>query len=214
MISLRSVAPMVLFLGGAAMGLFACGARQGKDPQSLLKQYILALEQNNPTEAYGLLSESTKQRVSKADFTARWRVARLERQQQKKYLSGLMSQPIGVRAQITYPSGAEVKLIWVNDQWKIEEGIVMAVQTPTPLDAVKAFVLAVEERNYPWLMKLLTQRMKKEIEQEIMNRLMAIKAAMKEEIRVKNRRAVFSYGPGKYIELIKEGDQWRVKHIE
>lgn len=213
MISIRSIASTWLILG-TALSLGACGAQQDKDPQVLLKRYILALEQDNPAAAYALLSEATRQRVSQAEFTTRWRAARIEREQQKKDLSELVSQPVEARAQITYPSGAEVKLTWINGEWTIEEGIVMAVQTPTPLDAVKAFVQAAEERNYRWLMKLLTQGTKKEVEQEINERLSAIRAAMNNEIEVSNRRALFTYGPGRHIELIKEGDQWRVKHVE
>jgi len=104
--------------------------------------------------------------------------------------SGLMGSGI---AQVCAQAGVQVVLHDVSDQ---------------------ALVRAVEERNYGVLIKLLTQRARLELEQEIHERLSAIKAGMKDKIEVRSDKALFFYTSDHRLELIKEGDQWRISHLD
>jgi hypothetical protein len=186
-----------------------CG-RGSTGPTRVVEQYIAAVEANRPDLAYKLLDEKVRRRVSKNEFIARWRDARRELSHQASQLKQTRG-PSEVQAKVGYPSGLQANLIYVDSNWKIQKNVTSTpLSTPTPVEAIKAFIWAVEKRDYQAVMKLVSKSMRETIEREIMDRLDRLKKGLDREIEVTGNKARLRYDRRYKLELIKEGGQWKI----
>lgn len=196
---------------GAALlllaGLASCG--QDKGPQKVVDQYVAAIRTNRPDLAYDLLDEAVRRRVSKNEFSTRWRNARGELEDQARGLESAKTKP-AVRATVTFGDGVTADLVFIKGEWRISEGITVKLQAATPTDALRAFVKAVEERDYQAVMQLVSKSMRETIEREISDRLERLKKSLDREIEVTGNKARFQYDRRYKIELIKEDGQWKI----
>jgi len=189
-------------------GLVGCGQdKQG--PRTVVDQYVAAIRNHRPDLAYDLLDETVRRRVSKNEFTTRWRSAQEELEDQARGLESGTVKP-AVRATVEFGDGVTADLVFVDGEWRISEGITVKLQTATPTDALRAFVKAVEERDYRAVMKLVSKSMRETIEREISDRLERLKKGLDREIEVTGNKARFQYDRRYKIELIKEDGQWKI----
>jgi hypothetical protein len=191
------------------LGLWGCGGGSG-GPSQVVDKYIAAVESNRPDLAYQLLDEEVRRRVSKSEFITRWRDARKELSHQAAMLKQVKG-PTEVHARVDYPSGLRAQLVYVDSSWKIQKNVTSApLSTPTPADAIKAFIWAVEKRDYQAVMKLVSKSMRETIEREITDRLERLKEGLNREIEVTGNKARLRYDRRYKLELIKEGGQWKI----
>jgi len=199
----------VLLAMALAVGLSACGSSQraARGQQLLLKKYIAAVQGNQPEAAYGLLSEEVRRRVSKAEFTSRWKQVRRELRQQAKQLQVRLDKPIPASATVVYDAGVEAKLSTSKDDfWKIDEGISVTFQTLTPIDAVRAFLKAVRSGQYRTVMSLMAEPTRNEVERW----LVEMEKSLSEGITVTGNRAEVRFGKDYFIKLVRVKDQWKI----
>lgn len=201
----RTIPALVL----AVLGLGACTTRRD-GPRQTVERYIAAVRANRPEVAYGLLDEKLRRRVSKNDFITRWRAARKELGDQATQLRKGLDRPLSVTARVDYPGGASSRLVWSDGSWSIKDGVTVKVQTATPEDAVRAFIAAVEQRDYHLVMQLVSRSMRESIEHEITDRLSRLKKGLKQKIEVTGNKARLQYDRRYKIELVKENGQWKI----
>jgi len=201
--------PVLVLLGALWAG---CGPRGG--PQGTLEAYLAAVEADHPHRAYELLDPSVQRQVSRADFVKRWKGARGEIVAQAQALRAALRRPLVLKGRLDYGAGVRAHLAYVDNHWKIEEGVTLAAETGTPLDTLRAFVIAVERRDYASVLRLLAVPVKESIERDIEDRLSRLKAGLKQEIEVIGNKARLQYDPRYKIELVKEGAQWRISDFD
>jgi hypothetical protein len=194
-----------------AMG---CGAVQHGGPQDVLRKYIAAINANQPAVAYALMEEGVRRQTTLNEFIARWKTVQPELKEQAAQLRETLAKPIKARAQISYPTGTRAGLVFDDNTWQIEEGIAVTVATATPIDALRAFVRAVEQRNYDAVMKLLAKQVRENIERDIGERVTKLKQSLSQEIEVTGNKARLQYDPRYRIELTNEDGQWKVMDFD
>ena len=197
-------------LGLVALIVSGCGAAQQGGPQDTLRRYIDAINANQPAAAYALMDESVRRQMTLSEFVARWKSVQPELKEQAVQLRESLAKPIKARAQITYLTGTRASLLLDESRWQIDEGIAVTVATATPIDALRAFVRAVEQRSYDAVMKLLAKQVRENIERDIGERLSKLKQSLNQEIEVTGNRARLQYDPRYKIELTNEDGQWKV----
>jgi hypothetical protein len=194
--------------------LVACSGVAKTGPQETLRRYVHAIESDHPTDAYVLLDESIRKQMTPTEFIARWKSLRVELQAQAVQLKPLLGKPVKARAQVSFPSGARASLSYADDLWKIDDGIALSGGAATPADALRAFIRAVESRNYELVMRFLARSVRDSIERDITERVAKLKHALNHEIEVTGGRARLQYDPRYKIELIQEEGEWRILDLD
>ena len=197
------------------ISLAACtSSRDG--PSKTVERYLAAIDANRPDLAYPLLDERIRRRVSRNDFIGRWRAARLELADQKTRLRKALDKPYRVVASIRYDSGLQARLIYLDKRWTVQEGMTQSLETASPTDALRAFIHAIESRDYPSVMKLVSRSMRETIEREIEERLTRLKKItttpnkLAPALEVTGNKARLQYDRQYKIELIRESGEWKI----
>lgn len=190
---------LILVLGCAESRLDAA-------PQKALQQYITAIEANHPVAAYGMLDRGMKKKISQKDFFRRWKDMRPELLEQAKALRRSKQSSLSVEAALTYASGIQVNLALDQNQWRVQDGFPMAVLLRTPLQAIKAFLRALEMNNYALAEKLLARS--PSFAGEALNKqLKKIKDRLIRDRIQHPGRERFSF------DLVQEQGQWKISRI-
>ena len=221
----RALARAIACAGGAAfaLGLIAPAgcARPLPDPAlRTLRSYKQALDRDDPQAAYALLSPALQQSLPREQFIELWREQRPERLEQARQLGQLLDErgqlrrreALSSRALLTLPHGAQLAVVPAASSWRVLEPDLQAVRAQTPEDALRLLLLAVEQRSYPAVLRLLTVSERQTLEAELRERLERLRAALSrgQTPEVNGGRARLSYDPRFFIELKKEPDGWRV----
>lgn len=195
--------------------LSGCPTATGAGPQDTLLKYVAAVEGDQPGVAYALLDENLRRQMTQAEFETRWKELRVELKAQAALIRAALAKPIAARAVLTYPAGPRALLtLERGSEWRIEEGIAVAPGAATPIEAIRAFIRAVESRSYEAVMRTLSKGVRENIERDITERMTKLKAALNQEIEVTGNKARLQYDPKFRIELLNEDGQWRVLDLD
>lgn len=192
----------------------ACANTSSGGPQETLRRYAKAVEADRPEEAYALMDESVRKQMTPSEFAARWKGLRAELLSQSTLLKAAAEKPIRARAQVTLPNGGHANLSLTNESWRIEDGVAFSGGAATPADALRAFIRAVESRNYEAVMRLLARSVRENIERDIAERTAKLKRSLNQEIEVTGGRARLQYDAKYKIELIQEEGEWRIQDLD
>ncbi len=199
----------------ALLSLTGCPSTTGTGPQDTLRRYADAIDADQPVAAYALLDEGLRRQMTQAEFVSRWRELRAELKVQAGLIRAALAKPIAARAVLTYPTGPRAQLtLERGSDWKLEEGIAVAPGAATPIEAIRAFIRAVESRSYEAVMRTLAKSVRENIERDVQERISKLKAALNQEIEVTGNRARLQYDPKFRIELMNEDGQWRVLDLD
>lgn len=194
-----------------ALGLApACGPATPKlGPHEALRRYIAAVKRDRPAEAYALLDERLRRRYTRDQFIGKWKRVRRELAQQAAALERrLASKPVATRADVLYPSGVQATLVAPrSERWSIVGGPSLSMHTPSPIHALRAFVLALEQRNLEAVLQLMTPEVRKRLT-EWSKHLGA--AVGTKEISITGNEATLRFGEGAYVKLKRTKGQWRI----
>lgn len=204
----RARASVILLL---ALALAGCGASRTRGPDQAVREYIAAIQADDPKKAYALLSEATRRKMTETEFTSRWRELKAELLAQARQLATRLEQPVDPKATLHYGRGVSAELSHA-DGWQIEADVAVAPPASTPLEAIAALARAMEQRSYDALLKLLARPLRKSIEDEAAIRLEKLKGWLKKgaEVEVRGDRARVRYDARYRLELVNEDGQWRV----
>lgn len=187
-----------------------------------VEQYIAALRSDDPAKAYSLLSSEVKQELPFEEFAIQWRESAAERKDQALALEeGLRGRrDLGERAKLVYGNGKTVYLARQNGRWRLDTAVVARVHAGRPHDAVAIFAEALDKRDYEAILRVLTQRRRDGIGQEVdrfvKSLLEYIQSDRSAIETIGKDRAEMRWDDGKRsyrIVLRKEGDEWRIDDV-
>lgn len=184
-----------------------------------VRAYVRALRDNDPHQAYALLSAEARKRVSFEEFALAWRQSDKERGWQARSLEdGLKGNPdVGERALVSFSDGKLVQLEREGKTWRLESELVSRSRAKQPRDAIRLFAEAVSARDITGVLNVLTQRRRDGLTRQVEGFVAGIGKRINDRIdQFGNDRAELRWdenGIRYRIVLRKEDDEWRVDDI-
>lgn len=193
----------------------AGGCRQAADPyhpKTALAQYVRHIQANDSKAAYGMLSKKLRRGLSYEAFARKWKKNYTElRIQAADILKQLgKHKQYEVHAQMKIGQRKNVAFSHEDKHWRIVAGVGGGVDAPTPREAIRALVKALESKNLSAFLKLLSSERRKRFVREMTLRLEKLKANLDRDFEVTGNRARLQYDPRYWIMLVKENGAWRV----
>jgi hypothetical protein len=184
-----------------------------------VRAYVRALRDNNPRQAYGLLSADARKEVSFDEFALAWKQSDKERAWQIRVLEdSLKGNPdVGERALISFSDGKLVQLEREGKTWRLESELVSRSRAKQPRDAIRLFAEAIAARDITGVLGVLTQRRRDGLTRQVEGFVAGIGKRINDRIdQFGNDRAELRWdenGIRYRIVLRKEDDEWRVDDI-
>jgi hypothetical protein len=198
----------------------ACGGPRGPSSPAAngVHAYLKALKSNDAKDAYKLLSDSTRRRVSYDQFALEWKNSAKERAWQVAELEkSLKGNPdVGERALISFSDGKLVQLEREGKAWRLESELVSRSRAKRPRDAVRLFADAVGQRDVAAILGILTQRRRDGIAKQVEGFVAGIGKHVNGPLEELTDRAELRWdenGIRYRIVLRKEDDEWRIDDI-
>jgi len=202
------------------VAVVACGGPRGPSNPAAdgAKAYLAALKSDDPHDAYKLLSDSTRRRVSYDQFALEWKNSAKERKWQVEELEkALKGNPdVGERALISFSDGKLVQLEREGTTWRLESELVSRSRAKRPRDAIRLFADAVQQRDVSGMLGILTQRRREGIAKQVEGFVAGIGKHVNGPLEELTDRAELRWdenGIQYRIVLRKEDDEWRVDDI-
>jgi hypothetical protein len=205
----------VCLVGLAVLAAACAGPSRG--PISVVDRYIRAIERNRPDEAYALLSERARARLSRAAFARQLELHRAEALGQARELRRARHQAtrLAMSADVPLGSGRETELTVERRRWRLEQGLQQGHSGSTPVMALRAFVQALERRDLDQVMRLLSSRVRQNLERELRQRVDRLKTSIdKDSIDVRGNRAELRYDRNYRIQLVRENGEWHIVNFD
>lgn len=212
--------PLVLALVVAA-GVPACGgAASASSPAADgVRAYINALRSNDPHDAYNLMSDSAKKKLSFDEFAIQWKASAAERDWQAKALEASVkgNPDVGERALFSYTDGKLVQLEREGKAWHLESELVSRSRAKEPRDAIRLFADAIAAKDINGVLGVLSTRRRESIEKQVDGFVTGIGKRINDRVdQIAPDRAEMRWdenGLRYRIVLRKEDDEWRVDEI-
>jgi hypothetical protein len=206
---------------GVVLVVAACGGATGPSSPAAdgVRAYVRALRDNNPREAYALMSATSRKQVSFDEFLLAWKHSDKERTWQARVLEdSLKGNPdVGERALISFSDGKLVQLEREGKTWRLESELVSRSRAKQPRDAVRLFAEAISARDITGVLGVLTQRRRDGLTRQVEGFVAGIGKRINDRIdQFGNDRAELRWdenGIRYRIVLRKEDDEWRVDDI-
>jgi hypothetical protein len=212
---MRARLALVLTLASAA-----CGGPGGPSSPASdgVRAYVAALQRNNPSAAYKLLSAETRRRISYDEFALQWKQSDKERKWQIDELQASLkgNADVGERALISYSDGKLVQLEREGRVWRLDSELVSRSRAKRPRDAIRLFADAIAQRDINAALGVLTQRRRDGLTKQIEGFVNGIGKRINDRIDESADRAELRWdenGIRYRIILRKEEDEWRVDDI-
>ena len=134
-----------------------------------MRAYLSALRNNDPRDAYDLMSSDARKKISYDEFALQWKQSETERKWQAKVLEdSLKGNPdVGERALISFPDGKLVQLEREGRTWRLESELVSRSRAKRPRDAIRLFADAIAARDVGGMLGVLTQRRRDGLQKQI-----------------------------------------------
>ncbi len=216
-IRLASVALAGLLLVGCP------GLGGGRTPESTVGAFASALREGRTTDAYQLMSESYRRRVSLEEFNRYFRDYPAEVRETARSLSQRRGRADQL-AVVEYGEGESLRLVREHGDWRVATDVVDFYDQSTPRAALRSFVRSMERRRYDVVLALIPEadregmteeRMRETWEgegREEVERLLAnLRAALDDPIEEVGDRATMSYGERFSVQFLREDGVWRIE---
>jgi hypothetical protein len=199
----------------------ACGGPSASSSAASdgVRAYLAALQSNNPADAYALLSDAAKQKMSFEEFSLQWRQSAKERDWQAHALEASVkgNPDVGERALFSYSDGKRVELDREGATWHLESELVSRSRAKEPRDAIRLFANAISARDVNAVMNVLTQRRREAMQKQVEGFITGIAKRINNQLEQTGAdRAEMHWdenGLRYKIVLRKEDDEWRVDEI-
>src|SRR5262249_12717945 len=150
------------------LGCAAAGCRSGNSvpttPEATVTAFARALSQNKFDEAYTLMSDDYKKRVS----LEQWKQRLSENPDETLATSNALARvrkPANEEAVIAYGDDQQLRLQRSGEHWLIATPVVDFYDQSTPRAALHAFVQAMERKRYDVVLRLIPSADKEGITQ-------------------------------------------------
>jgi hypothetical protein len=216
---------------GLAFGLFlglACRSQpEGPPtPEATVRAFARALNQSRYDEAYALMSEPYRKRVSLEQFKKRLSENPAETLDLSNAL-GRVRSPAQEEAVIVYDDDRELQLTRQGDRWLLSTNVADFYDQSSPRAALRSFVLAMQRKRYDVVLRLIPSADKEGItaqrmeeawsgeERESVERMLSnLVEHMDAPIEVIGNHATMPYGEHMRVQFLKEGADWKIEDPE
>lgn len=212
-----------LMLSGVTLGgLAGCGGGSSA-ADTTVREFSEAIRQDRPRQAYALLSEDYRQRVSYEEFE-RYLSDHPEEARDVAALLQRIDGEAEVTAVVRYADGQELTLVQEDGEWRIAGNPANLYDQSTPRAAVRSFVRAMERRRYDIVLRFVPnasregmdeERLRASFEgegrEEIERLVASLRANLDNPIEEVGDRATMTYGEGAAVQLILEDGVWKVE---
>lgn len=207
----------------ACVASIGCGGiAPGATPESALDAFARALREGRTREAYGLMSQGYRRRVSREDFEQRIERDRAEVRQTAATLSERRG-PAEQEAVVEYGQGETLRLVRERGEWRVATDVVDFYSQRTPRVALRSFVRAMERRRYDVVLRLVPQRDREgttvegmarawegDGREEVERLLANLRQALDNPIEEVGDRATMSYGERFRVQFVREDGVWLI----
>ncbi len=199
------------------------GLSAGATPEGTVAALASALRDGRVEEAYSLMSEGYRRRVSLEEFRRFFRDYPTEVRETARTLSqrrGRAEQ----EAVVEYGEGETLRLVRESGDWRIASDVVDFYDQSTPRAALRSFVRAMERRRYDVVLRLIPEADREGMTEERMRgtwegegreeveRLLAhLRASFENPIEEVGDRATMSYGDRFRVQFVREDGVWRIE---
>jgi hypothetical protein len=199
----------------------ACAGSAGPSTAAAdgVRAYLQALQSNNPADAYALLSDAAKKKLSFEEFSLQWRQSAAERDWQAHALEASVkgNPDVGERALVAYSDGKLVELDREGKAWRLESELISRSRAKEPRDAIRLFADAIAARDVGAIVNVLTQRRRDAFQKQVEGFVSGIGKRINDRLeQIGPDRAELRWdenGVSYRIVLRKEDDEWRVDEI-
>jgi uncharacterized protein YyaL (SSP411 family) len=206
----------------------ACGhdSAAPATPEATIVAFARALNQSKFEDAYALMSDEYRARVSLEQFKRQLSENPQETLEVSNALSHL-SQPAQEQAVISYDDDEELSLHRDGERWYISTNVVDFYDQSTPRAALRSFVRAMERKRYDIVMRLIpdadkegitTERMEQawagQEREQVERMLSSLREHLDAPIEVMGSRATMPYGEHMRVQFVREGASWKIEDPE
>jgi hypothetical protein len=204
-----------MVLGALELG---CSSSFSASAKQTLHAYSVAIVRDDAMGAYKLLSPSVRSEISPAEFSKQWRENRRELLEQAKQVDGAVrgnKDELHFRASVEFRQTTPVSLV-ADDRplgvvWRLTRAEFGLGAAKTPVEAIQLLLGGIEQRDYAGLLRLLATDQRLLLEAHIQERTDKLRAALlKPNFVFSGDRATIQYDPRFFVELRKEGENWRI----
>jgi hypothetical protein len=212
----------ITLVGGALTGTSGC-AGHAATPDTTVREFSEALRTNRPRDAYALLSEDYRQRVTFEEFESYLNDHPDEARDIATLLTRIDGDP-EVSAIVRYADGQELTLTQEDGVWRITGNPANLYDQTTPRAAIRAFVRAMERRRYDIVLRFVPNasregmdeaRLRESFEgegrEEVERLLASLRANLDNPIEEVGDRATMSYGEGAAVQMVLEDGLWKIE---
>lgn len=195
----------------------------GNTPEGVVSGFAAALRDGRVDEAYGLMSEGYRRRVSREDFARYTSDYPAEVQQTARALAQRRG-PVEQEATVEYGEGETLRLVRERGDWRVATDVVDFYDQSSPRAALRSFVRAMERRRYDVVLSLIpeadregmtAERMREAWEgegvEEVERLLSNLRASLDNPIEEVGDRATMAYGDRFRVQFVREDGMWRIE---
>lgn len=208
-----------------AVTIAGCGGASGARPEDVVAGLARALRAGRWDDAYALMSDDYRRRVSREEFGRRLDASRDETRE----TAALLERPDGPAEQVArveLAEGETVELVRENDAWRIDTSLVDFYDQSSPRSALRSFVRAMERRRWDVVLRFVPDadregmtpdKIRDAFEgegREQAARLVAqLRAHLEDAIEEVGDRASLRYGEGDghTVLFVREDGIWKVE---
>lgn len=212
-----------LYALGLALGLSGCpGLDAGATPESTVGAFASALREGRVDDAYALMSEGYRRRVSRDEFRRYFDDYPAEVRQTARALSDRAGRA-EQEAVVEYGEGETLRLVREHGAWRVATDVVDFYDQSSPRAALRAFVRAMERRRYDVVLRLVPERDREgttaegmqaawegEGREEIERLLANLRASLDNPIEEVGDRATMTYGDRFRVQFLREDGAWLI----
>lgn len=208
----------------AGIGVAACGSPgAGATPEVTLARFAAALRDGRVEDAYRMMSERYRRRVSLVDFQR----SVADDARQTSQTAQALTRPRGRALQeavVEYGEGESVRLVREAGAWRVVTDIVNYYDQSTPRAALRTFVRAMERERYDVILRLIpvrdregmtVERLRADLSgegREEAERLVAnLRTALHNPIEEVGDRATMTYAERFRVQFVREQGVWRIE---
>lgn len=207
-------------LGWAASCLLcSCQSPSLSSPEDLRNAYLEALSNNDPDQAYALLSPDLQAITDLQDFRNNWqshtkeRATTLQTMQDSGENKGLRSLTAK-----TWYRGRQLTWRSVNGKFWLANGLPGMPDTSTPQATLRSLVTALRTIDLRPLEHVFAESLRNDLNGSWKSRADEIESALNQrnrlEISESENRAVLHYGAEHSVILLFNGKQWQITRME
>jgi hypothetical protein len=192
------------------LALAGCAHGRAPDPAPSLRSLADVMAAQDADAAWARLDRATRDRLSVAAFRAGFAASAAERADLAAALRRAADRG-GVRLTARVGSPAEVASLTRGDEgWRVASPRPTGKGAPTPDEALRRFVQALEARDFDAFLRLLGEPLKSLVERELTDRVSALRGALGKPVAIEGDHAHIRYDARHHLDLRRENGQWQV----